>query len=76
MSKQRLTEWFEPDVKPTLLGVYEVKSPYGSAGPWYSYFDGREFGYRERSAEMAAKRAKDRTSLPGSATWRGLAEKP
>lgn len=77
MSKQRLTGWFDPDVKPAIPGVYEVKSRYGSPGPWYSYFDGKKFCYRDKGGpQAAAKNSWLETVAPESATWRGLAEDP
>lgn len=76
MRKQRFKKWFSPDVKPVMPGVYEVKSPYGSPGPWYSYFDGEKFGWRSRIKEEASENKKYGTDLPKTATWRDLAEDP
>ena len=70
----KLTEWFGPDVKPTIPGVYEVEPDSGS--PWYSYWDGSRWGYITCSGVDHAFHSCATGEYESMDSWRGLAEKP
>ena len=68
----RLTEWFGPQVKPTIPGVYATDaSPFAV----YQHWDGRTWGKYAGSPEGAANSKRD-PSRYQRIKWRGLAEKP
>jgi hypothetical protein len=62
----RLTEWFRPDVKPTIPGLYDCKSIYGTFNGSRWWWDGEVWLYAEKEVPLFHQ---DRE-------WRGLAEKP
>lgn len=72
----KLTEWFGPDVKPTIPGVYETKD----IGEKYSfgaqYWKGDHWGVWCVNHESAARNAYLGRSYFQNVEWRGLAEKP
>lgn len=73
MSKEKLTDWFQPGINPVHIGVYEVEPDANS--PWYSFWDGLYFREVRETVDDAA------SAIPDSwnhieLTWRGLAEKP
>lgn len=75
MSKQTLTQWFTPEVKPARKGVYEVKCKFGWTG--YSQWDGYSWG----TWSWRPEGCQDIELMYGaskfqSVKWRGLAEKP
>lgn len=69
----KVTDWFRPDVKPTLPGVYEVL---GLGDIFYfSKWDGKNWHWGSRDIEEAGRE----TSIKEQhdyRKWRGLAEKP
>lgn len=77
MSKQKLTPWFPPDVKPVHHGVYQVRAPGDDENFDWSLFDGEWRCYCS-TAENAAKEAGDTyvSYFAGEDEWRGLASNP
>jgi hypothetical protein len=77
VSAPQLTEWFGPSINPVLPGVYEVDPD--ESGPWYSYWDGKEWGFMIQDTPDAAVRTYQRISNwrhDSMVAWRGLAQKP
>jgi len=74
MSTPELTPWFPADVKPARVGVYQVDPDCRDA--WYSYFDGRRFGWQTIDPEGAYLLRAEETMLSGKQVWRGLAQDP
>ena len=76
MTKQTLTPWFPPDIKPVREGVYEIHSP-DFSGIWYSFWDNKNWGWVSRDKEFAVKRyISDPDVRHDAHTWRGLTEQP
>lgn len=75
----RLTEWFGPDVKPTIPGVYDTydaNDPAEKDCHGAQYWDGKHWlhwGSDHEDAVVSAARGK---SIYQRNYWRGLAEKP
>lgn len=67
----RLTPWFEPEVKPVHVGVYQTHMCGMGAG--YSYWTGASW-CDTRGTVAAADKWRYRGSQ--NKTWRGLAVKP
>lgn len=72
MSK-KLTDWFEPSVKPELVGVYQTDARTNYQA--YQYWDGKKWGGYCHAPEEAYSDRGMRSSHQ-LARWRGLAEKP
>lgn len=76
MSKEKLTPWFDVEVKPIHTGVYETYFNTDSPDPnfpGYSYWNGTFWGNQWSTKSMAekSKGLGDQDKL-----WRGLAQKP
>jgi hypothetical protein len=79
MNKQRLTEWFGPDVKPTIPGIYDTydaddpdeKNYHGA-----QYWDGNQWCKWGFDREDAVRSAAHGKSIYQRNYWRGLAEDP
>ena len=67
----KVTDWFGPDVKPTIPGVYETQS---ESAPCFQYWTGDYFDSCADNAELAA--VVGWKSMYQTPVWRGLAEKP
>lgn len=72
----KLTEWFGPEVKPTIIGVYQVDDEDGMNGDWFAFWDGHSFRHRNETAKEAYEYRSFRTCCEPLVKWRGLAEKP
>lgn len=77
MKKPKLTDWFEPDVKPKLKGVYQrnYKDESSYVSTAYANFDGKfwfRLGYTPQGALDRGNAPSRAQELP----WRGLAEDP
>ena len=68
----KLTKWHRAGIKPVHIGIYEVEPD--SSSPWYSYWDGKEFGWMERDINKALLHSN--WCFYERLKWRGLAEKP
>lgn len=68
MSKPKLSRWFSGRTKPTLVGVYERNTKFGS----YSYFDGKKWGLSS-STPSGAEKMRALSSVWQNIKWRGLA---
>lgn len=73
----KLTDWFEPDVKPKLKGVYQRN--YEEASDYvaieYANFDGKHWWRLGHTPQGALNRG-NTPSRAQALPWRGLAEKP
>lgn len=67
----KLTEWFGPDVKPVMPGVYETNVSKGA----YQMWDGKRWGSLAQSPDKALY-DNYTASFYQEVKWRGLAEKP
>lgn len=67
-----LTEWFGPDAPPVRVGVYEVDDEDGIDGRWFSYWDGRKFGFRAEDPAEAADCRHVHTDCARLVRWRGV----
>jgi hypothetical protein len=63
------TPWYPADVPPSVPGMYEVKSEYGY---YYSYWNGKKFGYRAMDISRAFEYRDKLTHAGDTAIWRGL----
>lgn len=70
-----LTDWFPPDVKPVRVGLYEVKPWPNKIEKVYSYWNGRQWGFRCEQKFDANLYAQNKALGP-IGKWRGLAKKP
>lgn len=80
-SSLNTTAWFPETITPIRRGVYEVrdgdKCCYGYWGGWFSYWDGKKFGWRDSAGPAYAYQNRDATTcLPPRCQWRGLAKQP
>jgi len=73
MKKQKLTDWFPPNVKPVHKGMYEVHVSH--CYPFPRYFDGKKWHIMTR-AEASGTKPFTPCSVDYGYHWRGLAEKP
>lgn len=72
-----LTDWFPPDVKPVRSGVYQIRDGIMDEDTWYSFWDGRSWGYATcKGANTAFDERFSVTDLPQNQHWRGLSKKP
>jgi hypothetical protein len=71
--KPRLTEWFGPEAKPTIPGVYQTDV--FTLSTVYQKWDGHRWGSYANSV-MRAENDGDCASGCQRVKWRGLAEKP
>lgn len=71
---ENLSQWFNLDEqKPRESGVYEVDED--SFGKWFSYWDGKKFGYLVRDVNEAIEEFSLHTDFVVE-KWRGLASGP
>ena len=73
MTKRKLTEWYPSTVKPVRNGVYEVFDGYADKIKWYSYWNGKKFGYFSSNIDFAYIDSKYPTSAIVQ-KWRGIAK--
>lgn len=71
---EKLTDWFKPNVKPELPGVYET-NPYTRPCKTYQYWDGKGWGSYNNDVHGAYLDRRTPSDYQ-SPKWRGLAEKP
>lgn len=74
----KLTPWFQKNVKPVHVGVYEVDRTHANKiSAWYAYWNGEKFMFRSSVSPYDAYNNSNFPSIIGDyTTWRGLAEKP
>lgn len=75
MSKQQMTPWFKNGERPARRGVYEVSLRGGDVG-WFSYWDGKSWGWVTQRGHGAAFDARGWPSCAIVENWRGLASDP
>ena len=69
-----LSQWFQlSEQKPWEVGVYIVYET--NNAPWYSYWNGKKFGYLVRDVDKAENHSKFPTNFIFS-EWRGLSTNP
>ncbi len=68
-----LTPWFPKNVVPVRPGVYQVQH---GAGYFFAYWNGKDFGWRDRDSVGAYERRFAATAAERLAPWRGLAFDP
>ncbi len=75
--KPKLTPWFSFDVKPSRVGVYEVRDNHFH-WPLHSFWDGNRWCRRTALGveKAASPRYSRRVALGPVDAWRGLAEEP
>lgn len=74
MEDKELSKWFDiNEQKPWETGVYEVDED--SYGKWFSYWDGKKFGYLTMDVNESIKEFSLDTSFVVE-KWRGLASDP
>lgn len=74
-----MTPWSPKNVPPHHPGVYQADwEPVSeSATKWYSYYDGKVWGWLDLSTEKAEREYFDNPNRRHSQlAWRGLANKP
>lgn len=76
MKKEKLTDWFDPSIKPTINGVYDVREFEGDPGTGAQYWNGRHWCFYGLNREDAAQCAHRGKSMFQNHQWRGLAEDP
>lgn len=64
--ESELTDWYDADIKPVRVGVYQVESDMGNF-PIFAYYNGQEWCDKDNRELIYFKQ--DRT-------WRGLAHEP
>lgn len=69
----KLSRWFPERVRPVRVGAYRVDSPKGTLR--YSFWNGRQWGYREMDPSYAYQYRHEMTLGP-IRRWRGLAQEP
>lgn len=67
-----LTDWIPCTPPPVRVGVYEVDDEDGFKGPWFAYWDGEKFGYRDFSVQGAFDNRDKYTACAPRAKWRGV----
>lgn len=68
-----LTNWIPCTTPPVREGVYEVDDEDGIDGPWWAYWDGSRFGYREYASPQKAFNNRNLvTACAPRAKWRGV----
>lgn len=67
---EKRTPWFNGNVQPARIGVYERQYP---CGVYYNYWDGRYWHLGVRVPHMAAQQLRSSCQL---LSWRGLAQEP
>lgn len=71
-----LTDWFPAEVKPVCVGVYEADNGSSYGRKWYSYWDGKQWGYADTDHEVAFLLRGEETEawdlFPPA--WRGLSQ--
>lgn len=72
-STEELSRWFPERVQPARVGVYRVDSPRGAIR--YSFWNGRQWGFRESNPDYAYDYRHEMTLGPIN-RWRGLAQEP
>ena len=74
MEDKELSQWFDiNEEKPWEPGVYEVDED--SFGKWFSYWDGKKFGYLTMDVNAAIEEFSSHTDFVVE-KWRGLASDP
>ena len=77
MSKQKLTPWFPPSVKPVWHGLYETEDSDLNGMRHYNLWDGERWYYGNSDLDASGwdmeEWPKNAKSL---ARWRGLAKEP
>lgn len=68
MSEYKLTDWFSPEIKPTIIGWYQRN--YGDCYCCNDWWDGNQFIVVENETGKHVGPAKNKLC------WRGLAEDP
>jgi len=76
-SKEQLTGWYPPHIKPVRVGVYETRLPGwnevwgGSSFKCFKHWDGEFWGYASETIDEAQIYA-DQQSISQHNYWRGL----
>ena len=68
----KITDWYDGEIKPVYVGVYERKSEYGFSH--FSYYNGKSWKQMAFTPEKALKLLSDDDSLFQSLKWRGVAK--
>lgn len=68
------TNWYPPHIKPTRVGVYQIKDGMFDDDDWYSFWDGLKWCYTTRSVDAAFNERMCKTELRQEQHWRGVTE--